>query len=373
MDIREFEQAVLKLAFETDARITTASVAYYLGVPSREANDQLNALLEEGVLELDSDETGNLFYLVPQNAGGQNAGVADLKRQIEAAAGNVNTAPAATNNAQPNAQPAAARLPEQSPRSSRPSVDRFLASAEDDTDAAPAFSPATNRERPTVESNSGPTVASWDGDDEPGTPMRSRGERRQRDNWGGFDDYYGRPTGHDGSRGGARDQSPQAVWASVATRVASPDASLDRCGSSTMVVATEVRCEPRPLPSSRPVITSCTEEEPAHSKLVSKRNADDLGWFEPAVSNETALAVAGEAALSRDYIIDQPEHQPGMALLLSLILPGTGQIYNGEMSKGIMMMVMSFLLWWVLLGWVVHIWSIVDAVVVAERLSRKKG
>ena len=70
--------------------------------------------------------------------------------------------------------------------------------------------------------------------------------------------------------------------------------------------------------------------------------------------------------------IEQPEHQPGMALLLSLILCGTGQIYNGEVSKGIMMMVLCFLLWFVLLGWVIHIWSIVDAVVVAERINRKQ-
>ncbi|MBA2664038.1 MAG: hypothetical protein H0U74_17240 [Bradymonadaceae bacterium] len=62
-----------------------------------------------------------------------------------------------------------------------------------------------------------------------------------------------------------------------------------------------------------------------------------------------------------------------MALLLSLILCGTGQIYNGEVSKGIIMMVLCFLLWFVLLGWVVHIWSIVDAVVVAERINRKHG
>ncbi|QED30301.1 hypothetical protein FRD01_06445 [Microvenator marinus] len=61
-----------------------------------------------------------------------------------------------------------------------------------------------------------------------------------------------------------------------------------------------------------------------------------------------------------------------MALLLSLILCGTGQMYNGEVSKGIMMMVLCFLLWFVLLGWVVHIWSIVDAVVVAERLNRQQ-
>jgi TM2 domain-containing membrane protein YozV len=70
--------------------------------------------------------------------------------------------------------------------------------------------------------------------------------------------------------------------------------------------------------------------------------------------------------------IEQPEHQPGMALLLSLILCGTGQIYNGEVSKGITMMVLCFLLWFALLGWVVHIWSIVDAVVVAERMSRQQ-
>jgi TM2 domain-containing membrane protein YozV len=59
-----------------------------------------------------------------------------------------------------------------------------------------------------------------------------------------------------------------------------------------------------------------------------------------------------------------------MSLLLSLILCGTGQIYNGEVSKGIMMMVLCFLLWFVLLGWVVQIWSIVDSVVVAERINR---
>lgn len=365
MNIRDFEQSVLKLAFETDARITTASVAYYLGIPSREANDLLNALLEEGALELDSDETGNLFYRVPQNAGGQDAGVADLKRQIDEAAGkSERTLPAPTGQPEPLSRP-----PEASQRSGkRPSVERFLASAdEEDAASTPAFSPSRD-------GAPSPTPQGDSGDGKSGTTLRSRSERRDKDNWGGFDDYYGRPTGHDGSRGGKRDQSPQAVWASVATRVASPDASLDRCGSSSVVVSTDVRCEPRPLPSSRPVIISCSEEEPASAKMVSTQNAEDLGWFDNRSSADTALVPAsGEAALSRDYIIDQPEHQPGMALLLSLILPGTGQIYNGEMSKGIMMMVMSFLLWWALLGWVVHIWSIVDAVVVAERLSRKQG
>ena len=66
MDIQRFEQEILRLAFETKARITAASVAYYLGIPSREANRMLNVLLEDGVIELDSDEGGNLYYHVPQ-------------------------------------------------------------------------------------------------------------------------------------------------------------------------------------------------------------------------------------------------------------------------------------------------------------------
>ena len=45
MELQTFEQAILKLAFETDARITTASVAYYLGIPSHEATILLNLIL----------------------------------------------------------------------------------------------------------------------------------------------------------------------------------------------------------------------------------------------------------------------------------------------------------------------------------------
>src|SRR5690554_6659392 len=80
MELYEFEQAVLKLAFETESRITTASVAYYLGIPSREANRLLNLLLEEGTLELDSDENGNLFYRLPQ-AEAKDKTIAELKNQ----------------------------------------------------------------------------------------------------------------------------------------------------------------------------------------------------------------------------------------------------------------------------------------------------
>lgn len=347
MDLQHFEQAILKLAFETDARITTAAVAYYLGIPSREANRLLNALLEEGVLELDSDSSGNLYYRVPHHAADGDGTIKELRAKKDAATAKV-------------AEPAPP------PRPATPSPAYFTASPDDGGSNAAAYSPVVSSvgrvDEPAV---SGPrpqyTQPAW-------TPPRKN--ESNRDNWGGFDDYYGDVgTGLDGSAAGGTQKTGYRVkpnWTSVSAKIASPDASLDRCGSSPVVVGTQVRCEPKPLPSSKPMIVSC-----ADSSASFDAGREQLWFGRPAES--TALVEVGETALARDYYIEQPEHQPGMALLLSLILCGTGQIYNGEVSKGIMMMILCFLLWFVLLGWVVHIWSIVDAVVVAERLNRKQA
>ncbi len=150
----------------------------------------------------------------------------------------------------------------------------------------------------------------------------------------------------------------------VTSRNATPDASLDRCGSSSVILNIATRCEPQPLPDATPTVVSCSGYE--HYATPTR---DDYRFGFAGTS--TALAAIPNNDYILDNAIEQPEHQPGMALLLSLILCGTGQIYNGEVSKGIIMMVLCFLLWFVLLGWVVHIWSIVDAVVVAERINRK--
>jgi hypothetical protein len=37
---------------------------------------------------------------------------------------------------------------------------------------------------------------------------------------------------------------------------------------------------------------------------------------------------------------------------------------------GLMFFVLAFLLWFVLLGWVIHIWSIIDAAVFVPRNNR---
>ena len=44
---------------------------------------------------------------------------------------------------------------------------------------------------------------------------------------------------------------------------------------------------------------------------------------------------------------------PGIALLLSLLIPGVGQMYNGHVAKGILMLIGSIVLWLFFLGWII--------------------
>lgn len=337
MELHEFEQAVLKLAFETESRITTAAVAYYLGIPSREANKMLNALLEEGTLELDSDENGNLFYRVPQQSPSDKA-ITSLKHEL---------APSRPDSPQ------------------RPNL-RMTSSLDDDE--SPAYTPNIPA-RPLP-----PAQAPGTGSALPSSMLKKQTPPQpaapvERDQWGGFDDYYGsngtQVQSSDGMAG-RRKIAASAVpaWTAVSTRSSATDGTVGKTFASKYIVASDARCEPQPLASQRPVMASCAD--PVESAPIARQQHDQ--WYGP--SSSTAMVHAGSTAISTE--VEQPEHQPGMALLLSLILCGTGQMYNGEVSKGIMMMVLCFLLWFMLLGWVVHIWSIVDAVVVAERLNRQQ-
>ncbi len=60
---------------------------------------------------------------------------------------------------------------------------------------------------------------------------------------------------------------------------------------------------------------------------------------------------------------------PGVALLLSFFISGAGQMYNGQVGKGVLMLLGTIALWFVLLGWIVWIWAMVDAYSTAKRLN----
>ena len=50
-----------------------------------------------------------------------------------------------------------------------------------------------------------------------------------------------------------------------------------------------------------------------------------------------------------------------IAALSSFFIPGLGQLLQGRWILAAFMFVMSVLLWVILLGWVIHLWSIIDA------------
>ncbi len=50
-----------------------------------------------------------------------------------------------------------------------------------------------------------------------------------------------------------------------------------------------------------------------------------------------------------------------IAALASFFIPGLGQLLQGRLGMAAIMFVLAAVLWWFLLGWVIHLWSILDA------------
>lgn len=50
-----------------------------------------------------------------------------------------------------------------------------------------------------------------------------------------------------------------------------------------------------------------------------------------------------------------------IAALASFFIPGLGQLLQGRLIKAAFMFVLAGVLWFFLLGWVIHLWSILDA------------
>ena len=50
-----------------------------------------------------------------------------------------------------------------------------------------------------------------------------------------------------------------------------------------------------------------------------------------------------------------------IAALCSFFIPGLGQLIQGRLLMAIIMFVLAGVLWLVLLGWLIHLWSIIDA------------
>jgi TM2 domain-containing membrane protein YozV len=80
------------------------------------------------------------------------------------------------------------------------------------------------------------------------------------------------------------------------------------------------------------------------------------------------VTVNNNIAVPLAYLGEKPvDKSPFLAAVLSLLIVGVGQMYNGQVGKGFLMMFGCILLWGAMLGWIVNIWAIVDAYSVAGR------
>jgi hypothetical protein len=62
---------------------------------------------------------------------------------------------------------------------------------------------------------------------------------------------------------------------------------------------------------------------------------------------------------------------PTGSMLLSLLWPGLGQVYNGQPGKGVVLFFSSAFLWMAFMGWIVHVYALVDAGLVAQQINRR--
>lgn len=50
-----------------------------------------------------------------------------------------------------------------------------------------------------------------------------------------------------------------------------------------------------------------------------------------------------------------------IAALASFFIPGLGQLLQGRLFMAIIQFVLAGALWMILMGWIIHLWSILDA------------
>jgi hypothetical protein len=61
-----------------------------------------------------------------------------------------------------------------------------------------------------------------------------------------------------------------------------------------------------------------------------------------------------------------------IAALASFFIPGLGQLLQGRWLLAAFMFVMTALLWLILLGWAIHLWSIIDAALYEKPISYRR-
>ncbi|MHA1370090.1 MAG: hypothetical protein ACTSWN_14585 [Promethearchaeota archaeon] len=65
------------------------------------------------------------------------------------------------------------------------------------------------------------------------------------------------------------------------------------------------------------------------------------------------------------------EKEPALAAILSVFIPGAGQMYAGKVGKGILILVLTIVTSFIIVGFVIWIWNIFDAYSMAKRYNEE--
>ncbi|WP_244540170.1 DUF4339 domain-containing protein [Kaistia soli] len=96
-----------------------------------------------------------------------------------------------------------------------------------------------------------------------------------------------------------------------------------------------------------------------------------------AASGATVVQVTNTFAAPeqpRPVVLHAGDAKPksaGTALVLSILIVGAGQMYNGQVGKGFGMLILCVALWFVALGWIINIWSWIDAYKTAKAMNER--
>lgn len=58
-----------------------------------------------------------------------------------------------------------------------------------------------------------------------------------------------------------------------------------------------------------------------------------------------------------------------IAALASFFIPGLGQLIQGRLVMALVMFLLAAALWVILMGWIIHLWSIIDAAIWKPRIG----
>src|SRR5207302_10145714 len=110
--------------------------------------------------------------------------------------------------------------------------------------------------------------------------------------------------------------------------------------------------------------------KPMFCTLCGAANKDDARFCKACASSMNAPAASG------GVLMVQQARSPGLAAVLSFFICGLGQIYNGQIFKGISMIIVygiSVLLMFAIIGLIttpiLWIWGMVDAYRTADRFN----